>query len=215
MSNLDPLVQQTRLDSAQKEVNVAAQEFNEEQRNFKKSVSSIHEQMALYSSGIISLSITFLGYLLSSSGAADILRSTRIIVPIYWILYLRWLLLASNILHMEAEKWFYSLYLFFNSQNNYHQKRKDLQEALIPYYQTYPNIVFEEGSDRGTAIDIAKQNVEILNNKLIPKTSRMADRYYKWFGKLQKVSITSFALAIVLLLVFSVATTRLIILKAT
>lgn len=213
MNSSDPLVNKAKVENAQKEVQSAGQEFTEQQRGFKKSIAGIHEQIALYSSGIISLSITFLGYLLSSDKGVTAIQTARIIVPVYWILYVSWLLLTLSIVLMLLIKWFDALYLFFNSQHNYHQKRKELQEALIPYYQTYPNIIFEAGSNLDSEIRVANTNIETLKNELIPKTFKKANDYYTWFDRLQKASIASFISAIVLLLLFAVAVTRLVILQ--
>lgn len=196
-------------ESAQNDANIAWEKFDKIQINHKKEVINIFEKMSLYSAGIISLSITFVGYVLSEN--KSVLLVNLINIPIYIFLYISWVVLAINLIIGLVIRWADSLYLFFNSQHFVHEKRKESEEKKLELLKTYSNLVFSKESGRDEQIRICEINIETLNSHLIKETKNKENLYFISVKWLQKVSVTMFILGIIFLLIFVIKATNLLI----
>ncbi len=74
----------------------AAIAYSDANDEHTKALSSFYEKLALYSGGVISLSITFIGYLISVE--VDVLTEEAFSVPLYEIVFLGWGLLFVTLL---------------------------------------------------------------------------------------------------------------------
>jgi ABC-type multidrug transport system fused ATPase/permease subunit len=207
---MDDLLQNLKIkqeaESAQDEANSAWKKFDIAQINHKKEVINIFEKMSLYSAGIISLSITFVGYILSENKSVFLVDFINI--PIYIFLYISWGVLTVNLIIGLIIRWADSLYLFFNYQHFFHKKRKESEEKKLELLNNYSNMIFSADSGRNEEIKICKTNIETLNEHLIKKTKNKEEFYLKSVKWLQRISITMFIAGIIFLLAFVINATN-------
>ncbi len=79
-----------RIDSAEATGRNAASNFNRVQEKVFDDIAKSFQQLSLVAAGTISLSVTFLGYVISKTGASTILAQHMISIPILWVLFLSW-----------------------------------------------------------------------------------------------------------------------------
>jgi hypothetical protein len=87
-----------KISKAEQEYKNAANNFNRIQEDTKKELSIFHEKLAQYSVAIISLSITFVGFLSSSKKEFNFSQELFYHIPLYSLLFLGWFLLASTLI---------------------------------------------------------------------------------------------------------------------
>lgn len=198
------LVKKQAIEDAQDKMRKVVKEFSSMQYKYRKNINSIYEKMAFYSAGIISLSITFIGFLVSRE---QHLTQHFLCIPIYVYIYSSWIILAITIILSLLIKWIDSKYLFYNSQLNYHKSRKELEEKRIDFFKNYPNILFEKNSNQEKEIATSQKNIEILDSCLINKTSKRESRNFKLQIIFKILASVLFAAGILLLIIFAIAST--------
>lgn len=206
---MDPLQNQKLVQdvqSAQKATNKAAGYFEESQLTYKKEMITVFEKMSLFSAGIISLSITFVGALIPDN--STLLAENILGVPVHVLLYISWASLTLNLIFGLAVRWADSMYLFFNAQGYWHKRRKKHEELNLQLNESYPNLVFSEDTSRENEIVIAKRNIETLSSTLIPRTKKKETFYFKVTKNIQKSATLTFALGILFLLIFVIKVTN-------
>lgn len=165
-------IQQIRqeLEAAQNDIQEKRETFNKTQHLHRNHLLRLHEKMAFYSAGSISLSITYVGYLISQD--KNILIEKIFTFPLYTYLLFSWFLLMLNLIISLFIRWTASRYVFWVRQGEYYKAKKELDTKRLSFLSTYPNIVFEKNRDKQTEIAICQSNINTLNNNLIPTNSR-------------------------------------------
>ena len=119
------------LEQAQTELSENGGVFMKVQLEVKDKLISVAEKMSLYSAGIISLSFTFIGYLISQKSIK--FSITFLYIPAYYYLYLSWALLAINLLIGLTIRKFEALYDFYGSQRKYHESEKIFKRKKLKF----------------------------------------------------------------------------------
>ncbi len=174
-------------DIANKELDKASKMFEERQIKTNNNSVKFSEKLSLSSIGIISLSMTFVGYLINEN--KQIFSSSLICCdyhfPIYVFLYFGWIcLMVVSILGLFIRH-FSNKYLYFNSLRYYLESDKKATKKKIPYLETYPNIHDINGKNKEEMINSEK---EVLKNRedllSLPKMKKES-----FFLKLQNISM--------------------------
>ena len=181
---------------------MASVSFIDSQVKYRDSLLIVFEKFAFYSAGIISLSITFLGYLFSQDKC--ILTEYFLYMPIYMYVYISWIFLIINLISSLFIRWTDSLYIFYNKQTYYYKSKKDFEDHKFKFMDIYPNMIFEK--DKASDIAVCKNNINILG-KTVDTLNKQEARYFKIDKALRVVSVITFVLGIVMLLLFVLVST--------
>lgn len=191
-------------DIANKELDKASKMFEERQIETINNSVKFSEKLSLSSVGIISLSMTFVGYLINEN--KQIFSLSFICCdyhfPIYVFMYFGWVcLMIVSILGLFIRH-FSNNYLYFNSLRYYLESGKKATEKKIPYLETYSNIYDLDGNDREEMINNEK---EVLKNRekllSLPKMKK-EDFFLKLQNSSIKIIIISFVIGIISILSF-------------
>jgi len=106
----------------------AGEKFEEAQHKTHEIFLSVIGKIGLFSAGIISLSITFVGYL-TSNGKVDF--SIKFLhVPIYMYLFTSWIILVVALIFSLAYQWFEGKYMYSSYLLNWTKQEKVYVEKI-------------------------------------------------------------------------------------
>ena len=202
------IIAKQRHDVSAEALNKSAEAFNQAQVDTIEAQLYVVEKMAFYSAGAISLSITFLGYLLQKYNI--FLLEKVLFVPIYHILYLSWICSAITIITGISAKRVDSLYRYYVAVADYFGSNKTQQEKVLDLIDTdYPIILDEEQT-----MDSFKQTTTEKIGKYSKRVEGYKSKenlYFKTKIWIQNISMISFVLSILLLTLFAILITNKII----
>ncbi len=189
------------LESAQNEVETARKIFEDTNTSYRSNILQVFEKIAFYAVGSISLSITYVGYVLSQQ--TEVLKETVFYLPLYIYLFISWAFLVVSLLTTLFVRWTDITYVFWARQKEYYKAKKKEGEKMIPFFESYPTIVFQEGKTKDTEIAIYRENLKTYTDVLIPKTEKYEKRSFLLDRIIRYIAIASFVIGILFLLFFT------------
>lgn len=200
----DPLIAKADLDTASDSLNKSATNFNEVQNQVKDTYAYILERIGFYSAGIISLSITFLGYVIDkykSIFLGDFLK-----IHLFFYLYVSWCFLVLSLTLSFANRWFNNSYSYYVSNQDYMEKNKTFKEKWLQLLQSGYPVVFREGEALEGSI-IQTQGLVSHWGKLSDEHKTKRDIFLKLKDFSQNVVLICFVLGVSLLTIFVMVST--------
>src|SRR3989338_10236421 len=128
------------LESAQNEVETSRKIFEDTNTSYRSNILQVFEKIAFYAVGSISLSITYVGYVLSQQ--TEILKEIVFYLPLYVYLFISWAFLVLSLLTTLFVRWTDITYVFWGKQKVYYQAKNKAAEKMIPFIESYPTIIF-------------------------------------------------------------------------
>lgn len=192
------------LENAQNELENARKIFNETSNSYRSNILRVFEKIAFYSVGSMSLSITYVGYILSQK--TGILNEIIFCLPLYIYLFISWGFLVISLLTTLFVRWTDITYVFWARQKEYYKAKKKEHEKMIPFLDTYPTIIFSSGETKESEKAIYQNNIKTLNEILIPTSANYEKKSFLLDRIIRYVAVGSFVLGILLLLFFAVWT---------
>ena len=205
---INQLIAKKRHDAAAEALGKSAESFNKAQVDLIETGLYVVEKMVLYSAGSISLSITFLGYLL---GHYELLLAEKFLsVPIYYILYLSWALSAITIVTGILAKSFDAYYRYYVAVSDYFTANKQQEEKVRDLANVGVPIFLEKG---GTIDDFLQETTGRVDrySKKIAKYKKQEAFWFKLKMWILNSAIISFVFEILLLVLFAILITNRII----
>lgn len=189
------------LENKRMQYSKAIENFNLMQEKVAESSLAVHEKVALYSAGIISLSLTFVGTFIDKYGI--ILNSPIWHLQLKHVLFISWgLLLVSFVLSLFSG-WFHARHRFWGGgfelardQADFYTAQKDYIDSGLPTISSDGLSTEQQSADAGKS---AKKSKDIEY-----KSKRLADRYLSIFRAFDGVGICSFGVGVVALTVFAI-----------
>lgn len=178
----------------------AAKMFTAVQEGVGASFLDVLEKLALYSAGIVSLSVTFIGYLVSNK--LTILSSALWGVPLRYVLFLSWFLLVVSMLAGLFARWFHAGYRHANAGEEYMGKRR----LFFATQDEYIKSGFEVRTDPGlSAEDYVKQNEGVIAQaqQLVDDFSKVKKTRWDIYYCLALTCRVAFVVGVVALALFS------------
>ena len=191
-------------DTATKELNKASKMFEERQIETNNNSVKFSEKLSLSSVGIISLSMTFVGYLINENKQIFSLPfiCCDYHFPIYVFLYFGWgFLMVVSILGLFIRH-FSNKYLYFNSQRYYLESKKETTEKRISFLKIYPNIDDVNDRSRKEIINDEKQELGNIEEQLSSSKRKKEDFLLKLQNSSMQIIIISFVIGIISILSF-------------
>lgn len=188
------------LENAQNELENSRKIFNETSISYRNNILQVFEKIAFYSVGSISLSITYVGYVLSQK--TGVLSEIVFYMSLYVYLFISWGFLVVSLLTTLFVRWTDITYVFWARQKEYYQAKKKEHEKMIPFLETYPTLVFPSGKNKETEKAIYQTNIATLDTVLIPTTVGYEKRSFLLDRIIRYIAIGSFVLGILVLLFF-------------
>lgn len=189
------------LESAQNEVETARKLFEDANTSYRSNILQVFEKIAFYAVGSISLSITYVGYVLSQQ--TEVLKETIFCLPLYVYLFASWAFLVASLLTTLFVRWTDITYVFWGRQKEYYKAKKKEGEKMIPFFESYPAIIFQEGKTKDTEIAIYRENLKTYTDILIPKTEKYEKQSFLLDRIIRYIAIASFVIGILFLLFFT------------
>lgn len=155
---LNQLTIRAGLESANEELKDAAAHFNSIQPKVNKDLVASLEKIALYSAGIVSLSLTFVGSI--SDGGIDVLNRMLLHQPIKYFLFLSWTFLLAAFICGLFYRWFNARSLYWIAAADWIKKRfssMNVQRQAI--IKGFP-IIFTDGTEKDVYIKEIQERVE-------------------------------------------------------
>ena len=198
-----PQILQTKqeLESVQNEVEIARKIFEDTNTSYRDNSFQVFEKIAFYAVGSISLSITYVGYVLSQQ--TEVLKVSVFYLPLYDYLFISWAFLVLSLFTTLFVRWTDITHTFWASQKEYYKAKKKKEEKKISFFQSYPNIVFQDGKSKDTETAICGENVKKYTDVLIPTTERYEKRSSSLGRIIRYMAISSFVMGIVSLVFFA------------
>jgi len=195
---IDPLVAKKRIEDAQKAVRDVAQKRREEHTENQRSIENFYRNLALLSGGTIALSITYLGFLKTTT--TQPLHST-------WLMA-SWTLLFVCLVTATYYTFFYTSYTHYARGREYAERLKEQHETLA---EEVPNVQIIgiqtkaelDGYIRELRDAAEKRSKNVSWNK---RKEKMHEFFFRSCGVTARVA---FVLGIALLLLFAVANVNL------
>ena len=166
------------------------------------------EKMAFYSAGAISLSITFLGYIIANY-KSSILQSF-LFLPAYYFLYASWFLFVLTIVTGIMVRRLDAFYRYYAASKDYFLKRKNEKEQMIKLVDTDYPLILDEGATKESYKEQVTGIIDIAINR-IDKDKKNEIFYFKLKLWIQNIATISFILSIFLLILFATIITNKII----
>lgn len=174
----------------------SALRFNETQAKVIEEYVSVVEKIALYSAGIISLSITFFGGLLDKH--VDLLHVCVFGVATKNLLLYSWIAFLIAFITGLFTRWFNATYLFWSSRAEQVNDSNALTQARIDYAKADFEIVSLGGKNTQEWL-INAEHVHEGNKKLHEDVKPLSARYFTIKTNIRRVCFFSFSLGLVLL----------------
>jgi len=189
------------LESAQNEVETARRIFEDTNTSYRSNILQVFEKIAFYAVGSISLSITYVGYILSQQ--TEILKETVFYLPLYVYLFISWAFLVLSLLTTLFVRWTDITCVFWARQKEYYKAKKKEGEKMIPFLDTYPTIIFPNDKDKESEKAIYQGNIKTLDDVLIPTTTKYEEKSFVLDRIIRYIAIASFIIGILILLFFA------------
>lgn len=144
----------------------------EVQFEMRSQARDFYYKLALLSGGILSLSITFIGYLSSKS-------STLLYTE---FLYLSWILLIISMLGSLYRNHFHGNMGHWQSLNILNNARLDVHKAMLGLAEINPaNLIDLERQDVNERIAVIKKNIKMIEHAIesVNKTEKKSSKYWK------------------------------------
>lgn len=202
------LIAKQRHDVSTEALSKSAESFNQAQIDTIEAQIYVVEKMAFYSAGAISLSITFLGYLLQKYNV--LLTQHFLFLPVYYVLYLSWICSTITIVTGIFTKKIDAMYRYYVAIAEYFDKNKTQQEKVLGLVETDYPIILDDGE---TIVSFKKLTTDRVDNfsKKIEGYKNKESFYFKTKILVQNVSMISFVLSVLLLTLFAILITNKII----
>jgi hypothetical protein len=177
--------------------------FNDTQIKVNEDIVQALQQLSYVAAGTISLSITFLGYLLSQGETTRAVLASHFLmgIPLIWLLFVSWILLSVAVILGLLYRFFNSWYLYGTAGSDWAETNKKAKEKMLEFIDAGLPIFFEETNDREqgrTGVDESKRNYAMLHGVFKSNT-----RIYTHLTYLsRRVAIAVFISGMLLLLVF-------------
>lgn len=196
----------TDVDFASKEAGEAVATFNATQNKVNEDIVQGLHQLSYLAAGTISLSITFLGYILGQGEVARLALHHLVFVHIQviWILFTSWIFLFLVILGGQMYRFINAWYLYAEAGALWTEKSASVKGKILDYVIAGMPIVFREAGDRvegRTQLEVSKENYLNLNNTF-KKSKEFWFLLVEWS---RKIVVWMFILGMLALLVFVVA----------
>jgi hypothetical protein len=191
------------LDSAQSKASQGASFFNETQKWVNEEIIRGLHNLSYFSAGTISISITFLGYLIGQGDKAhDVLTISLFCnFKILWVLFMSWGFLFITLLIGLLSRFSNAWYRNYEAAFNWLSSSEESEKYKIEYMANGGIVVSPTSSNQQ---DVIKEIEESKNNySNLAKISEQKKAFYlnltAWS---RKISILCFILGMLLLLVF-------------
>lgn len=194
------------IELASKEVGDAATIFNATQNKVNEdTVQGLH-QLSYVAAGTISLSITFLGYLLGQGEVAKSALHSPFLgsVQILWILFSSWVLLFAVILGGQMYRFINAWYLYAEAGALWTERSMSSKGKILGYIIAGFPMTFRETNDKNEGVahlEESKVNYSNLNSTF-KKNKEFWFFLVRWS---RKVTVWAFILGMLALLVFVIA----------
>lgn len=199
MNYINQQVAKSRLDTADSVASQAGADFNKTQEDTKEQGVQVAEKIAFYSGGIISLTITFLGYILSNQNSRQILTPRLMGMPLYYYLYISLIIFIATILFGLFARRFDAFYTFYAAYVHFIKKSKTREEKVLEMiYSGYPLV----GDTPEELEKKTKKNINIYDTQL-PLNKGHMDRSFKFKMACLNGATIGFVLGIMLLSIFA------------
>lgn len=200
---IDVKVREAALHKSEANFDVAIGRFNAAQSETKEAHIAFYEKMAFYSAGIISLSITFLGYVISKNQTTIWVSLAGI--PLAYLIFTSWVLFACCLLIGIFYRRIWSDFLFYTSYKEYLEAQKTNCEERVSFQEHYPgHILSTHGKTREELIAIERENVQIVSEKL-KKIEGKETKYGRLGDVIGVVCTACFSGGMVLMITFIIA----------
>lgn len=145
--------ERNNIESASKTATEAGEDFKQIQEDVNKEIIKGLNQLSYFSVASISLSITFLGYLLSSDNAKSLLTSTVWNIELLWILYASWILLLASLVTGLLVRFWNSFYLYYEGAHHWTSSMAKFKEAMVSFSDKGYPIVFNDIEDKNAGME--------------------------------------------------------------
>src|SRR5271157_5400151 len=115
-------IREAALRKSEEDFKVAIERFSAAQVESKEAHITFYEKMAFYAAGIISLSITFLGYVISKNQA--VIWVVFAGAPLAYLIFTSWILFVGCLLIGVSYRRIWSDFLFYTSYKEYLEAQK-------------------------------------------------------------------------------------------
>jgi hypothetical protein len=188
------------LETSRLNLNGTIQEFMVNQKDYKKNLWIILEKMGFYSAGIISLSTTFIGFIISVDKSV-IAQELAFQIPISLLLFASWFIFAACLVLAFAYKWFDNYYMYYSSKFNLVKNHRDYDKEQLKLIKADSNIDFAENITHEIYSNDLTKKIKQLE-EIITNTDKKQKEHLKISTILQYIIPILFILGIILLLFF-------------
>lgn len=198
----DLQAEKIKFDQAEQQMLNASQRLDDTSLKVNEDLIKTVEKFALYSAGIISLSITFLGYLIEQN--KTILLTEMYKISLIGYLFLSWIFLVITLIIGLMVRFWNAFYLFYETTSDYLKWRSAYKNRLVKLSKlNYP--IISSTDDKQTFIDITQKESEDLSINST-KTKKSAEKYFTITRFVCKYIILFFILGVILLTIFASVT---------
>lgn len=199
-------VLKTDMELANKEASDAISLFNTTQNKVNEDIAQGLHQLSYVAAGTVSLSITFLGYLLGQGEVAKLALHYSILgyIQVLWVLFGSWVLLFLVILGGQMYRFINAWYLYAEAGALWTERSASSKEKILNYATAGLPIIFRETCDREegvTSLGTSKTNYLSLNDTF----KRNKEFWFLLVEWSRKLVVWAFIIGMLSLLVFVVA----------
>lgn len=192
----------------QERLNKAGKHNQELSKEHLSALGKFYDNLALYSAGAISLSVTFMGYIISSK--PEVLNESIFGFGIINFLYISWFAFVVSFIASLLVKKYSAYHLSAFGFSNYTKHYKEFCEVKVQYLKSNPqDLIFQDG-DLDENLNVQKSNLNKISKAHNHNVGK-EKKYLKTTKVLKLLSEFGVFLGIILLVTFSVFITRLLI----
>lgn len=194
------------IELANKEASDAVGIFNATQNKVNEDITQGLHQLSYFAAGTISLSITFLGYLLGQGEVAKLALHYLILnhIQVLGVLFGSWVLLFLVILGGQMYRFINAWYLYAEAGALWTERSASSKEKILNYATAGLPIIFRETDDRNEGVanlEASKINYLSLNDTF----KRNKEFWFLLVEWSRKLVVGAFVLGMLALLVFVIA----------
>lgn len=179
----------------------AANAYSDANDRLAEASAIFFEKIALYSAGIISLSMTFIGYLFSKD--ATVIQDKVWSVPLYSFAFLSWILLFLSLVLGLSVRFFFARYLSRQLHTEWLRFFSDDWDRALREGRTGELIRVQEADDIPANMRLINQGVIVGDlKKVLTRSRKSLDVYVKIGSFLRPVTISLFVFGCVAILFF-------------
>ncbi len=175
---------------------------NDVQLEHKRDLIAFNDKIALYSSGVISLSITFVGFIISLDTAIlahNISILNKLVFPIKYLLFTAWGFFSISLISSLFIRLNISLQIFYSRKRSWIESQKEYSKAYLDLYKINPNSTLGDYETFEDAVEVQVKNI-LSYEKPLKETSFREKLFQYFVGFLNYLSILCFVAGILLLL---------------